>query len=305
MTPRTSTSNTSLKSSVSVNDEQTPIRLGFIGCGTIAVAIATGCLTQNSVPVLSVAVSRRSAKQSAALQAKFKDSVTVYDNNQNLIDNADVIFLCVLPQHATEVLQGLQFDPDRHSLVSLVSTASLASLQAASGLTAVWRMICLPAVATHQGVCLVTPSPSPTLNGIFQALGGVAVAPTESQMHTMMVPTGMMGSLYALLRQNRDYLVREANLDSATATAWVTRLYQGMLHDVVQRLDDDDPKQNAKLLDEMVAEQTPGGLNEQGIRQLTQAGVWEAYDSVSDGLLERIRKGQSQSSTDGDGSKDH
>lgn len=94
--------------------------VGFIGCGTIAAAIATGLATQDSVKVKSIAVSQRSKPKSSALQKAFPDLVTVHDDNQEIIDKSDIIFVCVLPQQTSEVLWSLQFDTSRHTLVSLV-----------------------------------------------------------------------------------------------------------------------------------------------------------------------------------------
>ncbi len=103
------------------NEQQTQgVRLGFIGCGTIASAIVTGLLTQTEVPVSSVVVSHRSESKSTALVQKFGDDVVqVSEDNQFVVDNCDVLFLCVLPQQEKEVLTHLKVDEEK-ILVSLV-----------------------------------------------------------------------------------------------------------------------------------------------------------------------------------------
>jgi ornithine cyclodeaminase/alanine dehydrogenase-like protein (mu-crystallin family) len=95
-------------------------KVGFVGCGTIAAAIATGIATQTDVPIESIAVSRRSKAKSQALADEFPSLVTVYDDNQEILNCSDVIFICVLPDQTSSVLQGLSFDESRHSLISLV-----------------------------------------------------------------------------------------------------------------------------------------------------------------------------------------
>jgi pyrroline-5-carboxylate reductase len=57
---------------------------------------------------------------------------------------------------------------------------------------------------------------------------------------------------------------------------------------------DDASAKNADW-DEMIAEQTPGGLNEQGLRNANELGVLDAYDKVQQALLSRIL-GQSDGS---------
>ena len=95
-------------------------KVGFIGFGTIAAAIATGLATQSKIELESIAVSRRSEEKSRAINESFPSLVTVHDDNQEILDQADLIFLCVLPQQTSEILKTLSFDNSRHTLVSLV-----------------------------------------------------------------------------------------------------------------------------------------------------------------------------------------
>ncbi len=96
------------------------IKLGFIGCGTIASSIATGLLTQTQVPIASMIVSRRSESKSSALIEKFGDNIIqISDENQVIVDRSDIIFLCVLPEHEQEVLGQLEICKEK-TLVSLV-----------------------------------------------------------------------------------------------------------------------------------------------------------------------------------------
>ena len=95
-------------------------KVGFIGFGTIAAAIATGLATQSKIDLESIAVSRRSEEKSRAINESFPSLVTVHDDNQEILDQADLIFLCVLPQQTSEILKTLSFDNSRHTLVSLV-----------------------------------------------------------------------------------------------------------------------------------------------------------------------------------------
>ena len=100
----------------------TPVRVGFVGCGTIAAAIARGLATLSEgsqIKVESIAVSRRNEAKSRVLADTFPELVTVHDDNQNILNNSDLIFLCVLPQQTSEVLESLSFDSSRHTLVSL------------------------------------------------------------------------------------------------------------------------------------------------------------------------------------------
>jgi pyrroline-5-carboxylate reductase len=106
------------------------LKAGFVGCGTIASAIATGLMTQKQIQVESVAVTKRSREKSAALQEAFPELVHVQDSGQDVVDQSDVIFVCVLPQQTSQVLRGLKFDQERHTLVSLVVRVAIRLLAA-------------------------------------------------------------------------------------------------------------------------------------------------------------------------------
>ena len=267
------------------------VDIGFIGTGTIASAIVTGFVTQSSTQVNRIAVSRRSEAKSRDLVEKFPNRVTVYDDNQSVVDDADIIFLTVLPQQTKEVLDALKFNHSRHVLVSLVSTSKIDELSTDSRLPihSIYKMICLPAVATHDGVCLVTPpiasqtggSGHGTLRNLLESLGGVVEAETEKEMSIMMVPSGLMGSLYGILKNNRDWLVRQG-IPIEKASFLVGRQYHAMMLDAENRC------AQPEAFEELIEEQTPGGLNEQSLSNLDQLGAFQMYDKVQDAMLARI-----------------
>ncbi len=120
-----------------------PYRFGFVGCGTIASSIAKGLLRQTEFEVESVAVSRRSESKSSELKEMYPDLVTIYDDNQQILDQADIIFICVLPTQLNSVLEELKFEAG-HKIVSLVATSVLADLADLSNLSPsqIYKMIC-------------------------------------------------------------------------------------------------------------------------------------------------------------------
>lgn len=285
-------------SSSESNSFQDGLAIGVIGCGVIASAIVTGIATPTS-GVTSITVSRRSHAKSAALQAKFPNLVSVSDSNQAVLDKAEIIFLTVLPEHTESVMKAICFDPVKHTLVSLVSTASLQDLQTYSQLpgSGIYKIICLPAVAYNEGICLLQ-SFTPTvaderqqyqfkrLHNLLETLGGVVMADDDHHMSAMMVPSGLMGSFYGILRNNRDWLVRSTGMHPDRATYVVTRYYNSMLQDCVRQCAVEDEASAA--LDRLIEDQTPGGLNEQGLKNLQILGVMKSYDQIQDAIFSRI-----------------
>jgi len=165
------------------------------------------------------------------------------------------------------------------------STAKIDELIRDSKLDAarVSKMICLPAVARHQGVCLLcSPIPNPSLETLFNAVGGVLSVKTEDELQACMMTTCIMGPIYGIMRQSRDWLVRNTDISQSEASYLVAKQYQGAVQDAV--VDCENPDR----LDELIQEQTKGGLNEQALRNLESLGGLEAYDKVMDAILSRI-----------------
>ncbi|CAJ1953886.1 unnamed protein product [Cylindrotheca closterium] len=263
-----------------------PTKIGFIGCGTIAFAIATGIATQSKIKIESIAVSKRSEQKSKLLAETFPDLVTVQEENQKILDENDLIFLCVLPQLTSEILKNLKFDTKRHTLVSLASTTKLDDLVRDSKLdaTRVSKMICLPSIARHQGISLhCCPTKNPFLTSLFEATGGVTTLESESGLEAAMMTTCVMGPIYGMMKHGRDWLTQHTNLSAAEASELVVKQYVGAVLEAER--DCDQPNR----LEDLVAEQTPGGINEQALRNMEQLGGMETQTKVMDAILSRIR----------------
>lgn len=283
--------------------QEAGLSLGFIGCGTIAHAIATGLASATpNHSIKSIAVTKRSEKKSMSLLASFPHLVTVCSDdgdtavnvNQDVADRSQILFLCVLPQHVGEVMSSLTLDPHRHVLVSLVSTSTLEDLVTRSNLPPdrVYKMICTASVAYQQGVCLMTPPGNVFLKELFERLGSCVECKDEDMMKAMMVPTALMGPLYGILRNNREWLIKRG-VPAQDASYYLGRHYLSMIQDAERNCAD------PTHFDRLIAEQTPGGLNEQALTNLETQGVYDAYNVAMDATLSRL-----EGKTDGNISSD-
>jgi pyrroline-5-carboxylate reductase len=124
------------------------------------------------------------------------------------------------------------------------------------------------------------------LEGLFQAIGGVVSLKTEQELNVCMMTTCIMGPIYGIMRQSRDWLTTNSGISPSVASYLVAKQYQGVIQDAV--FDCENPYR----LDELIDEQTVGGLNEQALRNLESLGALESYDKVMDAILRRIQ-GQS------------
>ena len=146
-------------------------------------------------------------------------------------------------------------------------------------------MICLPAVATLEGTPLIVPRRDGHIYQLMTTLGGGTCiqCDTEEIMEAMMVPGCMMGPVYGLMKANRDFLVKKG-VPMKDANHAIARNYWGITKDALGRLEESDD-----IFDALIEEQTPGGLNEQTLRNLSGAGFLESYDDAMEAVLSRIQ----------------
>jgi len=271
------------------SSEEKGIRVGILGFGTIASAIATGLLTQNEIPIQYISITKRSERKSKSFKSQFPDKVRLITERgppglQQIVEDSDLVLLCVLPQQVDDILKEITLDSTRHTLISLVSTTDLQTLTKLSGLheDRVFKMICLPRVAKLQGICLLTPKANNQLiSSICRSLGGLIECSTEDEMRTMMVMTGLMGPMYAIARANKEWLLTKG-ISSENSNAFISQTYLSVIQDMAEEC------HNPERFDQLVAEQTPGGLNEQAIRNLESLGVFSAYAATMEAMLQRL-----------------
>jgi len=254
--------------------------IGFVGCGTMSSAIVRGLCTTDAPP--EIVLSPRNAEKAAALHGEFPQLVSIAASNQEVVDRADVVFIGVLPRMTEEVCCALNFE-ERHTVISLVSTAALTDLRtwlAPVPADRVSRAIPLPPVARHKGATLLTP-PHPTAIALFDALGTSVPVDSEASMTKMLPVTALMGQFYAQQRATQAWLEAQG-IAPAVAAEYVGAIFHSISYDSAVA--------SEHTFNELVEEQTPGGVNEQVIRELTEGGAFAALTDSLDGVLARIEQ---------------
>jgi pyrroline-5-carboxylate reductase len=93
-----------------------------------------------------------------------------------------------------------------------------------------------------------------------------------------------MGPMYGIMKEGRDWLLNHTNLSAKDASYLIIQQYIGTVLDAEHECDT-----NPNRLEDLIAEQTKGGLNEQGLANLELLGGLEAQRRVMDATLSRIR----------------
>lgn len=182
--------------------------IGFLGCGKISSAVCRGFAGASGVNrPKKVLVSLRSEDKSKALQAAFPELVFVYSSSEDIVKEADIIFIGLLPGVAREVLPTLPFDDSKLviSMMAAVDYEETVQLVRVSPARLV-RTVPLPSAANRTGPVLVYP-PSPEHEAVLRVVSTPVVCQAESNMKPMIAVTGHISSFFELMATSQKFIV--------------------------------------------------------------------------------------------------
>jgi len=252
--------------------------IGFLGTGRIASAVVEGLMRAAGPAAFSVTVSPRNAERAAALADKFP-GVSVAADNQAVIDRSRVVFLCVRPQAAVDVLAPLAFRPDQ-TVVSLIPMPAAVIQARVAPARRFVRVLPLPTCARGLGAVPYWPVAEDDVQELLARLGRPLPLASEHEFSVLWTATALIAPFYALLETAGGWAV-ENGAGSATASDYVA----GMFHALAAVALEGPPDRFGHLAAEGA---TPGGLNEQALAMLTAGGACDRVREALDAILKRI-----------------
>ena len=255
------------------------MKLGFIGTGKIASSVITG-ICKSKIKFNKILVSPRNKKIAQKLNKKFK-KVTITKNNQQIVDNCNWVFLSVTPSVGEKIIKNLKFKSNQ-TIISFISTITLAQLKKDIKVKAqIVRAIPLPPISLKKGPVPICP-PNKKVKEFFNHLGTTVEIKNEKSSINFWSTSGMMAPFYELLRVMTDWLVKRG-VKRNNAQKYITSLFLALSEDAVV---------NSKLnLKHLVKEsQTPRGLNEQGVKELTKAKFYNSIEKTLNSIHKRLSK---------------
>ena len=249
---------------------------GVLGVGSIAAATVTGLCDGVAAPP-DVVLSPRNAGRSADLAARLP-TVRVAADNQEVVDDSEVVIVCLLPVHATDVLSGLRFRPEQ-AVVSAIAGLHLAQLaELVAPVTDLARSIPLPAVATRGSVTPVHPATDAAAE-VFDRLGGTMEIADEIAFESVAAASATVAAYFRYLETIADWLSGQG-IPKAEAHRFVADTFAALSTEL------DSPEVDFVALTR--SHMTPGGLNEQFMRDIGAAGTYDAVRVGLDAVLARI-----------------
>lgn len=257
--------------------------VGFIGTGAISEAIISGLLKARNYPG-QILVTRRSDKRSAKLANNFPN-ISIYEENQSLVDNSDMVIIAVLPEQCEAVLKQLHFRPEQ-TIISLVSGMKLSMLAPLlSPATNIHRAVPMPPVEIGKGPIPVCP-PGREAESFFQRIGEVIPVNDEAHFRTFAAGSAVMATFFRWVADNAAWMAAQGVPEDQAA------LYSASLSEALANLTlAADPQQLQALSQECL---TPGGLNEQVLTELEKQGWFAAMNTALDGIMHRLENSGSK-----------
>ena len=255
------------------------MKLGFIGTGKIASAVVTGICISN-ISYKKIFISHRNKLMAQSLKKKYK-RVTICKDNQKIIDSCDWIFLSVTPNVGEKIIKNLRFRSNQ-IIISFISTIALAELKKAIKVKAkIVRAIPLPPISLKKGPIPICP-PNKKVKAFFDKVGTTIEIKNEKSSINFWSTSGMMAPFYQLLCSMTDWLVKRG-VKRNDAQKYITSLFLALSEDAVVNSNKD--------LKHLVKEsQTPKGLNEQGVNELTKAGFYTSLEKTLNSIHKRLNK---------------
>ena len=255
------------------------MKLGFIGCGKIASSVIAG-ISKSSINYQKIIISERNKKISKQIKKKFK-KISIKKNNQDIVDKSDWIFLSVTPKVGEKIIKNLNFRSDQ-KVISFISTITLSQLKKMiKRKVDIVRAIPLPPISLKEGPIPICP-PNKKVKAFFDKLGTTVEIKSEKLSINFWSSSGMMASYYNMLDTMSVWLNKKG-IKKIDAQKYVTSLFLALSKDAVINSNKD-----LKLL--VKESQTPKGLNEQGLKEMTKKNVYKSIIITLNSIYKRLDK---------------
>ena len=143
------------------------------------------------------------------------------------------------------------------------------------------RAIPLPPISLKKGPIPICP-PNKKVKNFFDKIGSTVEISNEKLSINFWSTSGMMASYYEILKVMSDWLVKRG-IKRMDAQKYITSLFLALSEDAVI-----NSKKDLKYL--VKDSQTPKGLNQQGLEEMTKKSVYKSIIKTLDNIHKRLSK---------------
>ena len=143
------------------------------------------------------------------------------------------------------------------------------------------RAIPLPPISLKKGPVPICP-PNKKVKNFFDKIGSTVEIRNEKLSINFWSISGMMASYYELLKVMSEWLIKKG-IKRSDAQKYITTLFLALSEDAVI-----NSKKELKYL--VKESQTPKGLNEQGLKEMSKKSVYKSLISTLNSIHKRLNK---------------
>ena len=255
------------------------MKIGFIGTGHITKSVINGILG-SKLKIKKILISKRSNKISTALKKKSK-KIAILNDNQEIINKSNWVFLAVTPEVGHKILPKLKFKKNQ-TIISFISTIKMRDLKNYVKVNSkIVRAIPLPPISIRKGPVPIFP-PNKKVKQFFDYLGTTVEINKENLSLNFWSTSSMMAPFYELLQTLSSWLSSKG-INKMDAQKYITSLFIALSEDAKV-----NAKKDLKIL--VKNSQTPRGLNEQAVNELRKSGFFKSLNITTNSVLKRLKK---------------
>ena len=239
------------------------MNLGFIGTGHITTSVIEG-IFKSKLKFKKIYISPRNRLIAKKLSKRFK-KISISNNNQQLIDNSEWIFLAITPKVGKKILKTLNFKKTK-KIISFISTIKINELKKIIKNKNITRVIPLPFIGMKKGPVIICPADKRT-KIFFSHLGTTVEIKNEKLSKGFWATSSFMASFYNLILTTYKWLITKG-VKQKEADMYVRELFYALSADSLN-------KKNISLEKLVKDSQTPGGTNAYVINNLKRNKFYE------------------------------
>ncbi len=252
------------------------MNIGFLGTGHITSSIIEG-IFKSKLKIKRIYLSPRNKIIAKKLSKRFK-KIVVSNNNQQVIDMSNWIFLAITPKVGNKILSKLKFKKNK-KIISLISTINLKKLKSLTKNKNIIRVIPLPFIGMRKGPVIISPKDKIVKN-FFRHLGSVIELKNEKISKGFWATSSFMASYYNLLLSTSAWLSSKG-LKKKEAENYTKELFLA--------LSEDAKRKNSISLKQLVLEsQTPGGTNAYVLKELKKKKFYKVQQKVLNSIFKKF-----------------
>jgi pyrroline-5-carboxylate reductase len=268
--------------------QQTLNKIGFIGSGNMAMHLLDGLLHKH-YPKSHVIASDRSAERLSHLQKKF--AIVTYQDNCQLVQQADIVILAVKPNIIYSVLREIRHIVAEKKVLLISIAAGVTIQQILATLATTCAVIrCMPNIAASvacaaTALCAnadVTEPQRQNCATIFSAVGIVSWLTDESLLDVVTALSGSGPAYFFLLMEMLEKVALELGLPTQLSHNFTIQTALGAAR-MAKNSDE-----TLSILRQQVT--SPHGTTERGLRVLFDANIEQIVRDTLLAATERARE---------------